>query len=66
MSWRATKWALGVETGSSIAKIVLLVLAGHASRHDNTAWPSQETIAKEAEITVTSVKNGIQILKTSG
>lgn len=58
-------WAKRQKTGSASAKLVLLVLADYADEHGR-CWPSQATIAAEAELTDRSVRNQLLTLEGAG
>ena len=47
-------------------KMVLLVIADHASDDDTEAWPSQATIAKKASISVRTVQRSVNSLVEQG
>lgn len=47
-------------------KMVLLVIADHASDDGTEAWPSQATIAKKASVSIRTVQRSINSLVTKG
>lgn len=55
MSWQATAWAERQVTGHPSRKALLLVLANYADDR-GISWPSQETIANGAELSVDTVQ----------
>jgi hypothetical protein len=55
MSWQATAWAERQVTGHPSRKALLLVLANYADDR-GISWPSQETIARGAELSVDTVQ----------
>lgn len=55
MSWQATAWAERQTTGSPSRKALLLVMANYADQ-DGFCWPSQETLAAGAEISLDTVQ----------
>src|SRR5215211_856520 len=62
MSYRATTWAREQRGLKPATKIVLWVLADHANGVTCECYPSRETIADEAEVSVDSVDRHIQVL----
>ena len=55
MSWQATAWTERQTTGSPSRKALLLVMANYADQ-DGFCWPSQETLAAGAEISLDTVQ----------
>ena len=47
-------------------KMVLLVIADHASDDGTEAWPSQATIAKKASVSIRTVQRSVNSLVTKG
>jgi len=66
VSAKAINWAVKQTTGSPVAKTVLILLAEHYSEAWGRAWPSQQTLAREAELSERSVRNAITALAVSG
>lgn len=62
MSWKASQWAIGQQTGSSSAKGVLLVL-GEAADASGYCFLSQQEIADRAEIARRSVVTAMALLE---
>ena len=46
----------------TVEKMVLLVIADHASDDGTEAWPSQATIAKKASISIRTVQRAVNSL----
>jgi len=65
MSVSAMAWAKQQKTGSASAKLVLLVLADYADER-GCCWPSQATIAREAELTDRSIRTHLLALEELG
>src|SRR5262245_9050786 len=63
MSWRAVAWAFAQPTATHIEKLVLVAIAHHASKHDHTAWPNQETLAQETGLSPRTVVRAVQSLR---
>lgn len=61
MSWRATKWAAKVKTGSTRRKALLQALANYADDF-GICWPSQELLADDTEMSVDSVQRHSKVL----
>ena len=59
------RWARTQRAGHTIAKAVLLVLASHADRY-GVAFPSQRTIAEEAEVSPASTNRAVKLLIEKG
>lgn len=66
MSARAINWAVKQTAGGSVAKVILLLIAEHYSEPDGRAWPSQDTLSREAELSERSVRNGVAALAEAG
>lgn len=65
MSVQAISWALGVEAGGPGAKCVLLALANYADENGE-CWPSQQTIAKQTEMSVRTLRDRLNDLVEAG
>lgn len=59
-------WAVEQSAGSSSAKIVLLMLANRVNHDTGVCIPNIKTLAKECEMSVSSVKRAIQSLSKAG
>ncbi|MHA6687027.1 helix-turn-helix domain-containing protein [Mesorhizobium sp. A556] len=62
MSVHAMAWAKKQKTGSATRKLVLLTIADYAN-DDGVAWPSQQTIAAESELTDRSIRRALAELE---
>jgi len=58
VSVHALSWAKRQKTGSPTRKLVLMTLADYAN-DNGVAWPSQQTIAAETELTDRSIRNAL-------
>jgi hypothetical protein len=58
-------WAKRQRTGSATRKLVLLTIADYAN-DDGVAWPSQRTIAIEAELNERSIRRALEQMETAG
>jgi Mn-dependent DtxR family transcriptional regulator len=65
MSIQAMNWALGKETGSPSAKVVLLTLANYANQN-GAAFPSHEQLAEETEQSTDTVARRLRELAKLG
>jgi len=61
----AALWALTQRTGRGTDKLLLAILASYADKN-NEAWPSQSTLAAEAEIDIKTIALGLKRLELSG
>jgi hypothetical protein len=58
-------WAKRQRTGSATRKLVLFTIADYAN-DDGVAWPSQKTIATEAELNERSIRRALGEMETRG
>ena len=65
MSWQATAWAVGQKTGAASRKALLLALANYADA-EGRCWPSQQTLARDAEQSVATVQRHLRHLAELG
>lgn len=66
MSNNALNWALNQQVGSSGAKFVLVALANRAREHEQwCCWPSQDTLSKETEQNVRTIRRHLQALEAA-
>lgn len=65
MSFAAIAWAMRQETGSTAAKMALLVLADHAT-DTGQAWPCLITIAKASSVDPRTVRTALARLERLG
>lgn len=63
MSWQATAWAIKQKTGSPSRKLLLLVLANYADDR-GLCWPSQHTLAEDAEQSVDTIQRNLRKLES--
>jgi hypothetical protein len=56
VSWRATAWAKKLRLGSPAAKSILLCLADYAESRGGRCWPSQASLASDAEVSERTVR----------
>jgi hypothetical protein len=63
MSWIASAWTKNTRVGDPVAKNVLYALADHVQGDSWLCWPSQETIAFEAECSVRTVQRKLDYLE---
>lgn len=66
MSFEAMAWASKQKTGSSGAKLVLLMLADHANGHTGQCNPRHKVMAAVCEMTVETLKKHIANLEACG
>lgn len=66
MSFQAMKWALSEKLPKRSQKLVLMVLADHASQDDWVAWPGRASIAEKTNLDPTSVRRALRALETAG
>ncbi len=64
MSHAATNWAKEQTTGDSGAMSVLRVLADYANEKTGKCWPTQKRIARETELSSSSVKRKLRLLES--
>ncbi|MDB5620434.1 helix-turn-helix domain-containing protein [Tardiphaga sp.] len=62
MSYQATEWARRQVTGGKSRKVLLFAIATYADA-DGFCWPSQETLAKDAEMSVDTVQRQLKLLE---
>lgn len=65
MSWQATAWAVDQKVGPPARKLLLLVLANYADEH-GICWPSQETLASNAGMSLDTVQRQTKKLQETG
>lgn len=65
MSTQAIAWAMQQRTGSSTGKVLLMCLANYADEN-GSCWPSQSTLAKEAELSERAIRKWLKQLEASG
>ena len=65
MSWQATAWALHRQVGHSGRKLLLLAIANYADER-GFCWPSQETLSKQAEMSLDTVQRQTKKLIAQG
>ena len=65
MSVQAITWALKARTGSASHKAVLLVVANYADEWGR-CWPSLQTIAEEAECSVSTAQRSLKAMEEAG
>lgn len=56
MSVQAMTWVLDHSTATLASRLVLLSIANHCGADGTDAWPSQRTIAREAHVSVATVR----------
>lgn len=66
MSWQASHWARDQRTGSAAAKVVLMVLAEHASPTEGSCFLSAATIGERAELGRSAVLKHLAGLEAAG
>ncbi len=66
MSVHVTSWVLSHSDERLGRRLVLLVLADHANEDGTGAYPSVETIAREARLSVSQAKRCLRDLRESG
>jgi hypothetical protein len=62
MSWQAIAWAIRQTTGAARSKLLLLALANYADKN-GVCWPSQETLARDTEQSVDTVRRQLNVLE---
>lgn len=62
MSWQALNWAAEQKTGSPHAKLLLLLLANRADEN-GICWPSQLTLAEQAEQSEDTVQRHLKTME---
>lgn len=65
MSIKAMNWALEVQTGHALAKLILLAIANYADA-DGMCWPSNGRLSTDTEMSVPTVKRRIVELEALG
>ncbi|MCK1417630.1 helix-turn-helix domain-containing protein [Bradyrhizobium sp. CW4] len=65
MSWQATAWAMRQRVKPPASKLLLLVLATYADKH-GICWPSQETLADDAGMSLDTIQRHTKKLKDRG
>ncbi|WP_354141381.1 helix-turn-helix domain-containing protein [Bradyrhizobium sp. LB11.1] len=65
MSWQATAWAMRQRVKPPARKLLLLVLATYADKH-GICWPSQETLADDAGMSLDTIQRHTKKLKHGG
>ena len=66
MSGKAVTWAAKQTAGGPTAKCVLLIIADAYNERWGRAWPSRDTIAARAELSVKSVTRALDRLEADG
>lgn len=66
MSANVFQWVLQKSPAQLVNRLVLLVLADHANGDGTGAWPSTETIAKEARCSIRSAQYALNALEQAG
>jgi Helix-turn-helix domain len=66
MSIEAVSWVMRHSRASGVARNVLTVIAWHADRTGRNSWPSQETIAREANTSARRVRTSVAALRRIG
>ena len=66
MSFQAMAWAIEQRTGSSAAKLVLLMLANYANAEDASCFPSIARLSEECEIGERTAQRAISALEEAG
>ncbi len=66
MSNHAVKWARKVRVGDGTTKCVLIALATYADANTDRAWPMQETLAWELELTDRTIRKALKRLEDLG
>lgn len=66
MSWQAVTWVLELSESTAYSRLVLLSIASHANREGKNAFPSLDTIAREALISRREVIYCIQEMEERG
>ena len=65
MSIQAVAWAISQRVGSTTGKVLLICLANYANERGE-CWPSQKTIAREAELGERATRDWLQKLEAQG
>lgn|GEM_PF-3539913 len=65
MSIQAVAWAISQRVGSPTGKVLLMCLANYANERGE-CWPSQKTIAREAELGERATRDWLQKLEAQG
>lgn len=65
MSIQAVAWAISQRVGSPTGKVLLMCLANYANERGE-CWPSQKTIAREAELGERATRDWLQKLESKG
>lgn len=67
MSWQCTSWALReAPAPTSTARLVLIALADRCQPDGRSAWPTVDTLAREAHTSVPSVRRALKALEECG
>lgn len=67
MSIHALQWAIyQAPTINPTEKVILNILADHADADGRNAWPSRDTIARHAQVSVATVKRQLAAMKSRG
>lgn len=67
MSWKATAWAKETRGHKGLAsKVVLLVLADYHDTEKGYAWPTQQRLANDCEMSIRGVKYALKWLEGVG
>jgi len=65
MSIKALNWALEIQVGDSLSKLILMAIANYADEHA-VAWPSHGKLAEDCEMSTATVKRRIAQLEEQG
>ena len=65
MSIQAVAWAIKQKTGSPIAKCLLMACANYANENGR-AWPSQDTLAVDCDMSARTVREWLKVLEEQG
>jgi hypothetical protein len=66
MSWQAVTWVLEFSESEGYARLVLISIASHANREGKSAFPSLDTIAREALLSRREAVYCVQKLEEMG
>jgi len=66
MSWQAVTWVLEHSESTLGSRLVLLCIASHANREGKNAFPSLDTLAREALLSRREVIYAVQSLEEAG
>ena len=66
MSINALKWAMEVETGNAMNKLVLFLLADLYNDLEDSAWPAVGTLAERGEMSRRTVQRALRDLELRG